>query len=74
MIEKDILKKLHWNFDLLLFKNYNTPPDMILKNLFGLRINRFLKTSLQTRIFYEEKLSRQLQFENILSVGLNLHL
>jgi len=73
LIDKDILKMLHWNCDLQLFKNYNAPADMMLKNLFGLRINKFFKTYLQTRIYYEEKLSKHLQFENILSVGLNLH-
>ena len=73
LIDKDILKMLHWNCDLQLFRNYNAPADMMLKNLFGLRINKFFKTYLQTRIYYEEKLSKHLQFENILSVGLNLH-
>ena len=74
MIDKDLLKMLHWNFDLLLFKNYNSAADLALKNLFAVRINKFLKTSFQTRIFYEEKLSKHLRFENILSVGFNLHL
>jgi hypothetical protein len=74
LIDKDIFRILHWDCDLLLFKNYNSPVDLACRNLFGLRINKFLKATLQTRIFYEEKLCKHLQFENLLSVGLYLHL
>ena len=74
LIDKDILNFLHWNFDLLVFKNYRTPPELAVKNLFDLRFSKYLKTSLQTRIFYEEKLSKRLQLENILSVGFNIQL
>ena len=74
LIDKDIFRILHWDCDLLLFKNYNSPVDLAFKNLFGIRINKFLKATLQTRIFYEEKLCKNLQFENILSVGFYLHL
>ena len=68
LIDRDVTKTFHWNCDLLLFKNYNTSIDMTLKNSFGLRINRFLKTSMSTKILYEENLSKHLQFENLLSV------
>lgn len=74
LINKDIFRIFHWDCDLLLFKNYSLPVDLAMKNLFGLRINKFLKATLQTRIFYEEKLCKNLQFENLLSVGLHLHL
>ena len=74
MIDKNILKLIHWNFDLLLFKNYNSRADLTVKNLFDLRLGKFFKTSFQTRVLYEEKLSRSLQFENILSVGFNFQL
>jgi hypothetical protein len=74
LIDKDIFRKLHWNCDLLLFKNYNLPVDLALKNLFGLAINKFLKASIQTRIFYEEKQCKNLQIENLLSVGFYFHL
>jgi hypothetical protein len=74
LIDKEILKKLHWNCDLALFKNYNSPVDFAFKNLFCLKINRFLTTNLQTRIFYEEKLSKHFQFENLLSIGFYYHL
>ena len=74
LIDKDLFAILYWNCDLLLFKNYNRPIDMTLKNLFGLKINKFLKTSLSTKILYEEKLSRHLQVENLLSIGFYIHL
>jgi hypothetical protein len=74
LIDKYIFKKLHWNCDLALFKNYNSPVDLTFKNMFGLKINKFLTTNLQTRIFYEEKLSKHFQFENLLSIGFCYHL
>jgi len=74
LIDKDIFRILHWNCDLLLFKNYNSPVDLAFKNLFGLAINKFLKATIQTRIFYEEKLCKNLQIENLLSVGFYFHL
>jgi hypothetical protein len=74
LIDKDVFRMLHWNCDLLLFKNYHSPVDLAFKNLLGLRINKFLKATLQTRMFYEEKLCKHLQFENLLSLGLYLHL
>jgi hypothetical protein len=69
LIDKDIFRKLHWNCDLLLFKNYNSAVDLAFKNFLGLAINKFLKASIQTRIFYEERLCKNLQIENLLSVG-----
>jgi hypothetical protein len=74
LIDKDIFRTLHWDCDLLLFKNYNSSVDLAFKNLFGLRINKFIKFTLQTRIFYEEKLCKHLQFENLLAIGLYLRL
>jgi hypothetical protein len=74
LIEKDIFRILHWDCDLLLFKNYHSPVDLAFKNIFGIRINQFLKATIQTRIFYEEKLCKHLQFENLIAIGLNLHL
>jgi hypothetical protein len=74
LIDKDIFRIFHWDCDLLLFKNYDSPVDLTFKNLFGLRINKFFKATLQTRICYEEKLCKHLQFENLLSVGVYFHL
>jgi hypothetical protein len=68
-INKNISRIIHWDCDLLLFKNYNSSADLALRNILALRINKFLKATLQTRVFYEEKICKHLQFENLLSVG-----
>ena len=68
-VDKDLLKRVHWNCDLLIFKNYQMPADMILKNLIGIRISKFLKVSIQTRLFYETEVSKSIQSENMLSMG-----
>jgi hypothetical protein len=74
LIDKDLLKWIHWNCDLLLFKDFNEPVDVTLKSLLGVKINRFLKTSLQTRLFYEEAVSRKIQVENTLLFGVAVSL
>lgn len=74
LVNKDFLKRVHWDCDLLLFKNYNAPVDLNFKNLIGIRINKFLKTSIQTRVFYEGKVSKNLQLENLVSLGFYVHL
>jgi hypothetical protein len=74
LVNKDFLKRVHWDCDLLLFKNYNASLDLNFKNLIGIRINKFFKTSIQTRLFYEEKVSKNIQLENLVSIGLYVHL
>ncbi|MCX6280498.1 MAG: hypothetical protein NTU51_00870 [Bacteroidetes bacterium] len=74
LLDRLIVRKIQWNCDLLLFKAGKSPVDMTLKNLFAYRINRFLKTSLQTRLLYDEDVSRRLRMENLLSVGFDFHL
>ncbi|MEI7492433.1 MAG: hypothetical protein WCK92_13620 [Bacteroidota bacterium] len=69
-----IMKKVQWNCDLLLFKGEKAAADMTFKNLFAYRINRFLKTSLQTRLFYNEDASPGIRMENLLSFGFDFHL
>ena len=64
---------VRWNCDLLFFKNYKKPVDMTLRNLFGIRINKFLKTTVQTRILYEKKIIDHLQVENMISIGFYFH-
>ncbi|MBC8315876.1 MAG: hypothetical protein ISR57_07435 [Bacteroidales bacterium] len=73
-IDRDLVKWIHWNCDLLLFKNAAAPVDIIMRNLFTIRITRFLKTQFQTRIYYEEQISKKLQLENIVSVGFSVRL
>ena len=74
LVDKDILNRVHWDCDMQLFKNYEKPPDLSLKNLVGVRINKFLKTNIQTRVVYEEDLSKNLQIENLISVGFYFNL
>ncbi len=74
LIDRPIGSKVQWNCDLLLFKADKTAVDLTLKNLFAYRINRFLKTSLQTRLFYDEDVSNQLRMENLLSFGFDFHM
>lgn len=74
LVNKDFHKWVHWDCDLLLFKNYNAPVNLNFKNMIGIRINKFLKTSIQTRVFYEKKVSKNLQLENLVSLGFYVHL
>lgn len=69
LIDHAFTRWLHWNCDMLLFKSTDLAPDFSLKNHFGFRITKFLKARIQTRIFYEERISKQVQVENILSLG-----
>jgi hypothetical protein len=74
LVDKDFLERIHWNCDLLLFKNYREPVDMVMKNLVGIKINKFLKTSIQTRLYYENRVSARIQAENIVSFGFSFNL
>lgn len=69
MIDKNFLNRVQWNCDVLIFKNYKKPADLIMKNLLGIRINKFLKASIQTRLYYEEEKSKNVQIENLISIG-----
>jgi hypothetical protein len=74
LADRDLFRRVHWNCDLLFFKNYHAPVDVAFRNLVGIRINSFLKASIQTRVFYEEKISKNLQLENMVSIGFYFHL
>jgi hypothetical protein len=74
LVDKYLLSRCHWDCDVHLFKNYNSPVALTIRNAIEVNINRFLKTSLQTRIFYEEKQCKNLQVENILTIGFYCHL
>ena len=73
LADHELFHCVTWNCDLLLFKNYRKSVDMNLKNLFGIRINRFLKTNIQTRILYEKQVEDRLQVENMISFGFYFH-
>lgn len=69
LVDKDFLKRIHWYCDLLIFKNPGKPFDLVMKNQIGIRINKFLKTSIQTRFYYENEVSKSIQMENMFSLG-----
>ncbi len=67
--DRTFLKILRWNCDLLAFKAYRKAVSLNLKNLLEVRPVKFLSVSVQTRMFYEEEVSRSLRMENLLTVG-----
>ncbi|MCK9422397.1 MAG: hypothetical protein M0Q38_07350 [Bacteroidales bacterium] len=74
LVDKNLGNWGNWNCDVLIFKNYNKPVDLVLKNLIGIKINKFIKTCVQTRLIYEEDVSKTLQMENLISIGFNIRL
>ncbi len=70
LLDKDVFKRVHWNCDVLVFKNYHKPIDLVMKSLIGIKITRYLRTSIQTHIYYEQEMSKSIQVENLLSLGL----
>jgi hypothetical protein len=72
--DRTIARKLMWYCDLLLFKADGAQIDLSLRNIFAYRIGKFMKTSLQTRLMYDEDVSLKLRMENLLSVGFSFHL
>lgn len=69
LIDHKVTRWMQWNCDVLLFKNTELPPDFSLKNDLGFKLSKFLKARIQTRIFYEERISNKVQVENVVSVG-----
>lgn len=70
--DRSFWKIVRWNCDMLIFKGYNKPADLNFRNLFEIRPVSFLVISLQTRVWYEEDISRRICTENLLSVGFSL--
>ncbi|MFZ4520525.1 MAG: hypothetical protein ACOYNC_02400 [Bacteroidales bacterium] len=69
LVDRNIFNRIHWNCDLKIFKNYGKPVDILVKNLIGIRIGKYIKTSVQTRISYEKEVSARLQMENLVTLG-----
>jgi hypothetical protein len=68
-VDRDLASRVHWNCDLQLFKNYRKPPDLAFDNLVGIRIGRFVKTSILTKVSYDREVSRCVRVENRLTIG-----
>jgi hypothetical protein len=74
LIDREFQKRIHWNCDLLVFKDAGKPFDVVLKNIVGIRISKFLKSTIQTRIYYEKEVSKNIQVENLVSLGFYFNL
>ena len=74
VIDQEFLKRVHWNCDMLVFKNFQKPIDLTVKNLIEIKINKFIQGTIQTRLLYEEEVSRRLQVENLISAGFRVKL
>lgn len=74
LINHDLLKWLHWDCDLLIFKKTDLPPDISMRNNLGFRLAKRMRARIQTRIYYEEQVRENVQLENIISVGLVVNL
>jgi hypothetical protein len=72
LADRTFWKILRWNCDLLVFKAYKSPLDLNVRNLLELKLGRLVVVSLQTRLLYDEEISRSLRTENLLSAGLCL--
>ena len=73
-IDKELLKKLHWKCDLKIFKNYLSPADLSLNNIFSYNLNRFISVTFRTFISYERAVSKKIQMENHINIGFSLQL
>lgn len=71
-IDRNLTRTLKWTCEMILFKNYIKPADISVKNLFEWRFGRNLSGSLQTRLFYEEAVSKKLQIDNIVTLGFGI--
>jgi hypothetical protein len=71
-VDRKFWRVLRWTCDLLLFKAFDSPADLNLKNMFEIRLASFVVISVQTRLLYEEDMSRKLQVENMLSAGFSV--
>lgn len=74
LVDQDFFKRIHWNCDLQLFKDQSKPPDVILKNRISVKITRIFKATMQTRLDYDEDVSRKVQVENLITVGFGIQL
>jgi hypothetical protein len=74
IISRDVTRILHWDSDLRLFKEFRAPVGLAFENSFRIRIFRFLTAGIRTRLYYEEKVSKKVEMENILSVGFSFRL
>ncbi|MDP4282205.1 MAG: hypothetical protein Q8867_08665 [Bacteroidota bacterium] len=74
LIDRNLWDKIRWNGDFLFFKSRQKPVDLSVKNSFSLQVSRYIRTGIQTRLFYEKMVSPKLQMENLISAGFSFDL
>lgn len=73
LIDRNLGRWGHWNCDVNLFKEGDASVDLLVKNLLDISLTRFIQTTIQTKLVYDEDLQPFLQTENIITLGLNIH-
>jgi hypothetical protein len=68
-IRRDFFQCVQWNCDISLFRSVDRKTDLSVRNLLGIRIGKYLNGSIQTRLLYEEEISRKVRVENMLTAG-----
>lgn len=69
LIDREFFRRIRWNCDLQIFKNFLKPLDFSLKNNLVFRISRHMTGTFQTRMDYDEEVSRKVQMENVVTLG-----
>lgn len=69
LIATRIFARIDWNSDIRVFKDWKCPIDLTVNNEFAMRLWKYLKIAMRTRIFYEKEVSKHLQLENLVSFG-----
>jgi hypothetical protein len=71
-INVELLPQFWWECHWVLFKKNGHPPDLDVKNLFSYKGVKYFSTSLQTTMAIKSYLLKNMQVENLLTVGLSI--
>lgn len=69
-IDRQISDALKWTLEFNAFKNYLKPVDFTLKNLLDWRFGKYFSGSIQTKLFFEPAVSKNVQIENLFGFGM----
>lgn len=72
LLDRTFNRFFRWNGDLLLFKKFNHPWDLNLRNSFEFRLARYFLLSVRTRVVYESAVSNHFRFESLVSAGFSV--
>jgi len=62
-------KLLTWKCDISAFKDFEMPVDLKILNIICLKTSKYFKTSIKTRVLYNEHISKSCRVENVVTVG-----